>query len=206
MVKELSGTLFTLANDVKIQVEFNPARVGAYRLIGYENRALADEDFRDDSKDAGEIGVGHRVTALYELIPAGHASIPKLDPLKYRSPKAAPVDMSQELMTVKLRYKPQGQTRSRLISLPVQEALSGKTSADFRFAAAVAGYGMLLTHSDNLGTFTWEQCLELARSGRGSDTEGYRAELYRLVEASQLLAQQQEQRPVEQPDSPSLFR
>ena len=208
MVKELSGTLFALAGDVKIQVEFNPSRVGAYRLIGYENRALADEDFRDDSKDAGEIGVGHRVTALYELIPAGHASIPELDPLKYQAAKKAPAKTSEELMTVKLRYKPLRTGSSRLISLPVNDATAGKPSADFRFAAAVAGYGMLLSHSEHLGTFTWEQCLEMVRSGRGADVEGYRAELYRLVEASQLLAQQQGQPPVVQPETrpQPLFR
>ena len=200
MVKELSGTLFTLAKDVKIQVEFNPARVGAYRLIGYENRALANEDFRNDRKDAGEIGVGHRVTALYELIPAGHSSIPGLDPLKYQMPKRGLSSNSQELMTVKLRYKPLKATSSRLISLAVNDTQTAKPSADFRFAAAVAGYGMLLTHSEHLGTFTWEQCLELARSGRGADVEGYRAELYRLVETSQLLAQQQGQVPAVQPD------
>ena len=208
MVKELSGTLFTLAKDVKIQVEFNPARVGAYRLIGYANRALANEDFRNDSKDAGEIGVGHRVTALYELIPAGHASIPGLDPLKYQMPKRVPSSNSQELMTVKLRYKPLKATSSRLISLAVNDAPTAKPSADFRFAAAVAGYGMLLTHSEHLGTFTWEQCLEMARSGRGRDVEGYRAELYRLVEMSQLLAQQQKPAQEAQPESQlhPLFR
>jgi len=191
LVKELSGTLFALAGDVKLQVEFNPARVGAYRLIGYENRALADDDFRDDSKDAGEIGVGHRVTALYELIPAGHPSIPQLDPLKYQAAKSAPESGSRELLTVKLRYKPRGEQSSRLMSLPVRAVADNQITADFRFAAAVAGYGMLLTHSEHLGTFTWEQCLEMARSGRGFDAEGYRAEFYRLVETSQLLARQQ---------------
>jgi len=191
LVKEMSGTLFALANDAKLQVEFNPARVGAYRLIGYENRVLADEDFRDDSKDAGEIGVGHRVTALYELIPAGHESIPQLDPLRYQTAKSAPAGGSWELLTVKLRYKPRGEHTSRLMSLPVREADTNRTTADFRFAAAVAGYGMLLTRSEHLGTFTWEQCLEMARSGRGYDAEGYRAEFVRLVESSQLLARQQ---------------
>jgi Ca-activated chloride channel family protein len=201
MVKELSGTLYTLANDVKIQVEFNPGRVGAYRLIGYENRALADEDFRDDSKDAGEIGVGHRVTALYELIPAGHGSIPVLDPLKYQAPKSTAASTSQELLTVTLRYKPLGADKSQLIGLPVKDRASGNdTSADFRFAAAVAGYGMLLTHSDHLGTFTWDQCLAMVRSGRGTDAEGYRGELYRLVEMSQLLAQQQGRSPSAPPE------
>ncbi len=189
LVKEMSGTLFALANDVKIQVEFNPARVGAYRLIGYENRALADEDFRDDTKDAGEVGVGHRVTALYELIPAGHASIPQLDPLKYQRNAAAPAH-SGEWMTVKLRFKPQGEPHSTQMHLAVGETTT-KPSTDFRFASAVAGYGMLLTRSEHLGEFTWQRCLELARSGRGADEEGYRAEFFRLVEASELLAKQQ---------------
>jgi Ca-activated chloride channel family protein len=194
LVKELSGTLFTLAGDVKMQVEFNPARVGAYRLIGYENRALATEDFRDDRKDAGEIGVGHRVTALYELIPAGHSAVPRIDPLKYQAVPSAPAEDSPELLTVKLRYKPRGSETSRQMSLPVRETSGLRTSVDFRFAAAVAGYGMLLTHSEHLGTFTWDQCLDLARSGRGFDAEGQRAELYRLVAASSLLARQQEGR------------
>jgi len=206
LVKEMSGTLFALANDVKIQVEFNPARVGAYRLIGYENRALADEDFRDDSKDAGEIGVGHRVTALYELIPAGHAAIPQLDSLKYQAVRPAPVSGSRELMTVKLRYKPLGQQTSRLMSLPVGEVSTRQASADFRFAAAVAGYGMLLTHSEHLGAFTWEQCLEMARSGRGSDVEGYRAEFSQLVETSQMLARQQGQEAEPEPQPHPVLR
>jgi len=193
LVRELSGTLFTLAGDVKIQVEFNPAKVGAYRLISYENRALADEDFRDDRADAGEIGVGHRVTALYELIPAGHAAVPQLDPLKYRPAPPVPANEGRELLTVKLRYKPRDSEAARQMSLPVRETAGPHTSADFRFAAAVAGYGMLLTRSEHLGTFTWEQCLDLARSGRGFDAEGQRAELYRLVAASRLLARQQDE-------------
>ena len=201
LVKELSGTLFTLANDVKIQVEFNPARVGAYRLIGYENRALANEDFRDDRKDAGEIGVGHRVTALYELIPAGNPSLPELDRLKYQTTQRIVAEGSPELLTVKLRYKPKAAARSRQISLAVNEATAAKPSADFRFAAAVAGYGMLLTHSEHLGTFSWGQCLAMARSGRGYDAEGYRAEFARLVEMSQLLAQQG-QPAMDNPDEP----
>ena len=201
LVKELSGTLFTLANDVKIQVEFNPARVGAYRLIGYENRALANEDFRDDRKDAGEIGVGHRVTALYELIPAGNPSLPELDRLKYQTTQRIVAEGSPELLTVKLRYKPKAAARSRQISLAVNDATAAKPSADFRFAAAVAGYGMLLTHSEHLGTFSWGQCLAMARSGRGYDAEGYRAEFARLVEMSQLLAQQG-QPAMDNPDEP----
>ena len=191
LVKEMAGTLHTLGNDVKIQVEFNPARVGAYRLIGYENRALADEDFRDDRKDAGEVGVGHRVTALYELIPAGHPSIPQLDPLHYQPVRQVQPRAGEELMIVKLRYIPKGDQRSRLLSLPVEDGSTRRQSTDFRFAAAVAGYGMLLTGSEHLGGFTWEQCLGMIRTSRGGDPEGYRAELYRLVEASQLLAEQQ---------------
>ncbi|WP_448874281.1 vWA domain-containing protein [Desulfobulbus propionicus] len=198
LVREMSGTLFALANDVKIQVEFNPARVGAYRLIGYENRALADEDFKDDSKDAGEVGVGHRVTALYELIPAGHKAIPQLDPLKYQRVRSSAPTESREWMTVKLRFKPQGKSSSEQISLAVDEVRQQGTT-DFRFAAAVAGYGMLLTRSEYLGEFTWEDCLRLAREGRGQDSEGYRAEFYRLVEMSELLAKQQKNTDTAQP-------
>ena len=206
LVREMSGTLFTLANDVKIQVEFNPARVGAYRLIGYENRALADEAFRDDTKDAGEVGVGHRVTALYELIPAGHAAVPRFDPLRYRQPAAEPAGGSTELLTVKLRYKPQGKTASTGMSLPVVDSDSGRNSVDFRFAAAVAGYGLLLIDSPHLGAFTWEQCLELARSGRGADPEGERAELYRMVAASRLLANRQNHGPQEETGTLPVLR
>jgi len=198
LVKEMSGTLFALANDVKIQVEFNPAQVGAYRLIGYENRMLADEDFKDDSKDAGEVGVGHRVTALYELIPAGHTAIPQLDPLKYQKVQAAPASTSDELMTVKLRFKPKGKKASQQISRAVT-AGNKQVSADFQFASAVAGYGMLLTHSKHLGNFSWQDCLQLARAGRGADAEGYRAEFYRLVEASELLSNEQ---PKNKPPEP----
>ena len=191
LVKEMSGTLFTLARDVKIQVEFNSALVGAYRLIGYENRALADEDFKDDSKDAGEIGVGHSVTALYELIPAGHINVPAVDQLKYKSVEPSPSNSNRELLTVKLRYKPEGEQSSKQISLSVEktEKRLENTSDDFRFAAAVAGYGMLLQQSPYLGSFSWNKCLELVQQARGRDTEGYRAEFYKIVEMSQLLAE-----------------
>ena len=192
LIKERSGTLFTLANDVKIQVEFNPALVGAYRLIGYENRALEDEDFRDDAKDAGEIGMGHQVTALYEIIPAGSADIPEVDMLKYRRPDSRQPAGSEELLTVKLRYKPQGSMISTQIETAVKD--NGKTleqtSADFRFAASVAGFAMLLRESDYLGTFGWNDCLALAKQARGEDEQGYRAEFTRLVEMAQLLREQ----------------
>ncbi len=193
LVKEMGGTLFTVAKDVKIQVEFNPALVGAYRLIGYENRALADEDFIDDTKDAGEIGAGHRVTALYEIIPAGHKDVPKVDSLKYQQP-VQPVaeDLSSQLLTVKVRYKPENETSSKEIShilaLPLKSM--EQTSNDFRFAAAVAGYGMLLRGSALNKDMSWKDCLELIRRSRGQDNEGYRAELLRIVEKSELLASQ----------------
>jgi Ca-activated chloride channel family protein len=191
LVKEMSGTLFTVARDVKIQVEFNPATVGAYRLVGYENRALADEDFRDDATDAGEVGAGHQVTALYELIPAGHEAIPAVDDLKYQ--RAAPADGARgELATVKMRYKPLGQTTSTQMSVAVADRHSepGDTSDDFRFAVAVAGFAALLRESSHGGDFDWHACLSLAKGAKGEDAEGYRAEFIRLVEMAELLANQ----------------
>jgi Ca-activated chloride channel family protein len=205
MVKEMSGTLFALASDVKIQVEFNPAKVGAYRLIGYENRSLADEDFNDDKKDAGEIGVGHRVTALYELIPVGAAGQPSVDPLKYQktakndsvSEKTdaetpdAETQYADELMTVKLRYKPLQTSESILLSTAVKdnELALEDTGNDFRFAAAVAGFGMLLGDSEHADGVTWPQILTLAKGAKGKDKEGYRAEFIRLVETAEMLAE-----------------
>jgi Ca-activated chloride channel family protein len=192
MVKEMSGTLFALAKDVKIQVEFNPAKVGAYRLIGYENRALADEDFNNDKKDAGEIGVGHTVTALYELIPASAENLPAVDPLKYQQPDKKPAEAAQsnELMTVKLRYKPLKSDNSVLLDTVVQDSDTAlaNTSEDFRFAVAVAGYGMLLTGSEQAGSLNWQQVLSWAKEAKGQDEEGYRAEFIRLVESTELLA------------------
>ncbi|CAK8721497.1 putative protein YfbK C-terminal domain-containing protein [Candidatus Electrothrix laxa] len=195
MVKEMSGTLFALASDVKIQVEFNPTKVGAYRLIGYENRALADEDFNDDKKDAGEIGVGHRVTALYEVIPVGAAGQPSVDLLKYqKAEKNDPVSDTQyadELMTVKLRYKPLQTSESTLLSTVVKDndvALE-ETGSDFRFAASVAGFGMLLSDSAHTDGVTWSQILTLAKGAKGTDEEGYRAEFIRLVETAEILAE-----------------
>ena len=190
MVKEMSGTMFTLARDVKLQIEFNPAKVAAYRLIGYENRALADEDFNNDSKDAGEIGVGHTVTALYELIPAGSTDVPSVDPLKYRKTVGATQAKYQdEIMTVKLRYKPLKSDTSLLMSKPVKDKTTSlsQTSNDFRFTAAVAAFGMILKHSQFQGDFNFEKILTLAKKARGKDEEGYRAEFIRLVETSQLL-------------------
>ncbi len=189
LIKERASTLFTLAKDVKLQVEFNPAKVSAYRLIGYENRNLTDEDFNDDHKDAGEIGVGHTVTALYEIMPTGVANIPSVDSLKYQTLPLSPLN-SSELLTVKLRYKPAQSGTSRLVSKAVVDADLSlvKTSKDYRFSAAVAGYGMLLGHSEFAGNITYPLLIQLAQSGKGFDAEGYRAEFIRLLEMSELLS------------------
>lgn len=185
LVKQAGATLVTVAKDVKIQVEMNPATVAGYRLIGYENRLLAAEDFNDDTKDAGEIGAGHAVTALYEIVPAGEP-VPraKVDKLKYQTPAAPTGGASTELMTVKVRYKaPTGDT-SRLLSQVVQDASVSveRTSVDFRWAMAVAGFGMLLRESPERGTLSWPQVLTLAKSSLGKDRDGYRRELLELVE------------------------
>ncbi len=192
LVKEMTGTMFTLARDVKIQVEFNPAKIAAYRLIGYENRVLADEDFNNDKKDAGEIGVGHTVTALYELIPIGSADVPSVDPLKYRQSKDTTQEKyPDEVMTIKLRYKPLDNNTSILLTKIIRQNTRAlmQTSDDFRFAAAVAEFGMVLKHSKFQDGLNFEKILPLAKQARGADTEGYRAEFIRLVETSQLLAE-----------------
>ncbi len=188
LIKERTGTLFTLAKDVKLQIEFNPARVGGYLLIGYENRALADEDFNNDKKDAGEIGAGHTVTALYELLPVGSDMVPKVDPLKYQR-IVQPTDKSDEILSVKLRYKPMNSDKSLLLTDAVTDnskALAS-TSDDFRFAATVAGFGMLLRQSDQESQLDYSQLIEMARNSRGPDKEGYRAEFIHLLEMSELL-------------------
>ena len=185
LVKEAGATLVTVAKDVKIQVEMNPATVAGYRLIGYENRLLAAEDFNDDKKDAGEIGAGHAVTALYEIVPAG-VPVPraKLDKLKYQTPAAPTGAGATELMTVKVRYKaPTGDT-SKLLSKVVNTASVSieQTSVDFRWAMAVAGFGMLLRESPERGSLSWVQVLTLAKSSLGTDQDGYRRELLELVQ------------------------
>jgi Ca-activated chloride channel homolog len=182
--------LFTIAKDVKIQVEFNPAKVQAYRLIGYENRALRDQDFNDDRKDAGEIGAGHRVTALYEVLPTGVVSdvkIPSIDPLKYQKvdPKdnplnAMPFAPSGELMQVKLRYKaPNGDT-SKLITQPILDRVS-EADPDTQFASSVALFGMILRDSEYKGKAGIPDVLRLAAAGQSNDRNGYRSEFIRLV-------------------------
>ena len=190
LVEEMGGTLLTLAKDVKLQVEFNPATVSGYRLIGYENRLLADEDFNDDTKDAGELGAGHTVTALYEVVPAGVAMPrPSVDPLRYQVQQPAeneappPSRFEDELMFVKVRYKDPDGDRSKLLQHAVMDR-AGTPSADLRFAAAVAGFGMLLRDSEHAGTFTLDDIVSLAEAGKGDDPRGYRGEFIRLVEAS----------------------
>lgn len=188
MVSEFAGTLFTIAKDVKFQLEFNPARVKAYRLIGYENRLLNDEDFNDDKKDAGEMGAGHTVTALYELIPAGSdEKISSIDPLKYQKNSAAvKPDPKAELLTVKLRYKEPDGLTSKLYENPVRGEVMdlSATSEHFRFSAAVAEFGLLLRESEFKSKATIEDVIQLARGSRGEDEEGYRAEFIKLVKTA----------------------
>jgi Ca-activated chloride channel family protein len=188
LIAEAGATLVTVAKDVKIQVEFNPRAVGAYKLIGYENRMLAHQDFNDDKKDAGEIGAGHTVTALYEIVPPGEPiEGGPIDPLKYQEqvrPNAA--SKSDELMTVKLRYKqPDGDT-SRLISVAVRDR-TGDLTPNLGFASAVAEFGMLLRKSEFRGQASWSSAQELARRFRGDDPDGYRAEFIRLIDLAAAL-------------------
>jgi len=195
-VNEFGGTLFTIAKDVKVQVEFNPAEVQAYRLIGYENRMLNDEDFKDDSKDAGEMGAGHTVTALYEIIPRGVKSqfMPEVDELKYRKTKPEETNNPGEVATVKFRYKqPEGKKSIEMVhpissrSLPFEKA-----SENCRFAASVAMFGMLLTNSEFKGKASFSTVADLANQAKGADREGYRGEFVRLVKTCENMGLQAE--------------
>jgi Ca-activated chloride channel homolog len=186
-IKEFGGTLFTIAKDVKIQIEFNPTKVAGYRLIGYENRLLKDEDFKDDKKDAGELGSGHTVTALYEIIPVGVENsalkndVKNVDPLKYQLNN--PTNNHQELATIKLRYKkPDAQTSVELVKIiSADNVIDNRLSDNFRFSASVALFGMLLRESQYKGVGDYKMVLNLAERAKGSDTEGYRSEFMRLV-------------------------
>jgi Ca-activated chloride channel family protein len=189
-VREFGGTLFTVAKDVKIQVEFNPARVQAYRLLGYENRLLAKEDFADDRKDAGEMGAGHAVTALYEVVPVGAAPVALMgDSLTYQQVSLRPsASRSPELMTVRLRYKdPQG-IRSRLLSTPVVDRGNAQASTDMRFASAVAAFALVLRGSEHKGGASYAMVMALAQEARGEDVEGYRGEFISMVERARALS------------------
>jgi len=187
LVEEFGGTVFTIAKDVKLQLEFNPAQVAGYRLIGYENRLLNKEDFNDDKKDAGELGSGHTVTALYEIIPAGVESdfLADVDPLKYQETQAG--SNSRELCNIKLRYKqPDGDTSRKLEqTVSARASRLSKSSANFRWSAAVAAFGMLLRDSGFKGEAHYPAVVELARGAKGTDPNGYRAECIRLMETMQ---------------------
>ncbi|MBC7478385.1 MAG: VWA domain-containing protein [Pseudorhodobacter sp.] len=184
LVDQLTGALFPIADDVKIQVEWNPARVAEYRLIGYETRALRREDFNNDRVDAGEIGAGLQVTALYEVTAPGSPALLN-DALRYG--KAPQVGGSPELGFLRLRYKNPGQTASNLIETPITPA--SQPTDDARFAAAIAGFGQLLQHSTYIGSWGYDQAIALASGAKGADPYGYRAEAVTLMRLAQSLTQ-----------------
>ena len=198
LVEQLSGSLVTIAKDVKIQVEFNPAEVAEYRLLGYENRVMANRDFSNDKKDAGDIGAGHTVTALYEITPAQNGRNVDEDgqTLKYHHPKKATVAATEsngELLTVRLRYREPTGSKSRLLEFPARDsdASFAQASADFRFAASVAAFGLVLRHSPHRGNATLPAVEKQAATALGSDPNGYRAEFIDLVRKARSLAPQQ---------------
>ncbi len=195
LVEQMGSTLMTVAKDVKIQIEFNPAQVTAYRLIGYENRVLGAQDFNNDQKDAGDMGAGHTVTALFEVVPRGvQINVPGLDPLRYQpQPKAQPLardaQTSREMLNLKIRYKDLEASESRLLSVPLVDrgGSFANASADFRFAAAVAGFGMILRDSPYKGSANLDWVIATVASSRGADKNGYRQEFIGLAErASQI--------------------
>lgn len=191
MVTEFGGTLFTVAKDVKLQIEFNPAKVQAYRLVGYENRLLAKEDFNNDKKLGGDMGVGHTVTALYEIIPVGIKSSFIVDPLKYQKENTAPaLTNSPEMVTIKFRYKQPDSDKSKMVQTALKDEPKplARTSDDFRFASAVAELGLLLRNSDFKQQSTYNNLIDMARNAKGQDHEGYRAEFIRLAESAKLMA------------------
>ena len=186
MVSQLAGTLYTIAKDVKLQVEFNPSKVKSYRLIGYENRVLDKQDFNNDKADAGDMGAGHSVTAIYEIIPANSPETTgTVDPLVYQQSVIVPHD---DLLQVKVRYKQPDEETSRLVTKRVGAKQQEQWQSDnFRFAAAVAEYALLLHQSPYRGAASFQQVLELARGAIGKDAGGYRSEFIKLVEVSELL-------------------
>ena len=191
LVEQLGGTLLTVARDVKLQVEFNPAQVKAYRLIGYENRRLRDQEFNDDRKDAGDLGAGHSVTALYEIVPAGtEEPIPGVDPLKYQQTTARPgAAGSREVLTIKLRYKPPEGTDSRLLTRVLEKPGDGAVPSEaFRLAAAVAEFGLCLRDSPHKGDADYDHAYEQVRQTLGSDQGGRRSELLSLIRTAKKLA------------------
>jgi Ca-activated chloride channel family protein len=191
LVTEFGGTLFTIAKDVKLQVEFNPAKVQAYRLIGYENRMLNKEDFNNDKKDAGELGSGHTVTALYEIIPAGIEDdmVEDVDDLKYQQPGNA-INNGNEFMTIKFRYKKPDGDKSILMVHAVNDENKtfNNTGSNLRFAAAVAEFGLLIRNSEFKQNASYKNVLAMAKAALGTDVEGYRTDFVKLVENARLLS------------------
>jgi Ca-activated chloride channel family protein len=196
LVKEIGGTLFTIAKDVKIQVEFNPAKVKSYRLIGYENRLLNKEDFNDDKKDAGELGLGHTVTALYEIsLYDSDESNSNVDALRYQATSTNEsakecFNYCNEILTVKARYKRPESDNSQLITMPVIEILTefDESSDNFRFSSAVAAFGMLLRDSEFKGDLSYEKIQQIASLSKGKDLQGYRGEFVRLIELAEVVS------------------
>ena len=190
-VSEFAGTLFTIAKDVKIQVEFNPTYVQSYRLIGYENRMLQKEDFNNDKIDAGELGAGHTVTALYEIIPVGVESsfAGAVDDLKYQGNDKKVYNNSKELATIKLRYKePDGNKSKKLVQEIGPEAMNVKEAPEHvRFAMSIAQFGLSIRKSDYINTFDMNDLIQLAESSKSHDPEGYKAECVRLMKSAQLM-------------------
>ena len=182
---QLSGALFPIADDAKIQVEFNPARVAEYRLIGYETRALNREDFNNDAVDAGDIGAGHQVTALYEVTPVGSPAILN-DDLRYGGTAARTESATDgELAFLRIRTKAPGADTSTLIEQPISADISGSAS----FASAIAGFGQLLRGSDYTGSWSFGDAIDLANRTKGEDPYGYRAEAIQLMRLAQSLSQ-----------------
>ena len=192
LVNEFGATMYTVAKDVKLQIEFNPNRVQAYRLVGYETRILNKEDFNDDTKDAGEMGAGHTVTAFYEVVPVGVKmnTSGNVDPLKYQAESKNPIQkrlgetMHPDLLTVKLRYKQPNGSTSKKIEVPLIDSNTNEVSDDFRFAAAVAMFGQVMKGSEYKGEGTFDKAIQLAQSGYGNDSQGYRREFVRLMETA----------------------
>ncbi|MCH5720712.1 YfbK domain-containing protein [Niabella hibiscisoli] len=201
LISQFGGTMFTIAKDVKLQVEFNPAKVQGYRLIGYENRMLAKEDFNDDTKDAGELGSGHTVTALYEIIPAGieAAELKKVDGLKYQKTQGSVsgFNNSNEVMTVKFRYKKPDGDKSLLLEkilagTPVSVSNSGE---NIQLAAGIAQFGMLLRNSEYKGTGGYQLAIDLVNGVKNNDKEGYRKELIQLMKSASGFREKEKQQP-----------
>jgi len=186
--------MYTVAKDVKLQVEFNPSQVAAYRLVGYESRLLAAQDFNDDKKDAGDMGSGHTVTALYEIIPAGSKSdyLPSVDGLKYQRSKSTDgIKYTNELATVRMKYKHPQDIKSQEkveVTLDAGSTAFAKTSEAFQWSASVAGWSLLLKRSEFAEDFDYATLISFAEKARGKDIKGYRAEAIRLMETSRNLA------------------